>query len=60
MLAYKLNSQIDGGKLLQDVQKLISNEVKPTGEYVLVIKVQEIVYTEDASVPKIEHHHLDQ
>ena len=59
MLAYKLNSQIDGGKLLQDIQKLVSKEVQKHKEYVLVIKIQEIVYNEDSSIPKIEHKHLD-
>lgn len=61
MLAYKLNQNINGEKLLQSIQKLVhKTATDPNKEYLLIIKLQEICYNDDASIPKLEHHNLDQ
>lgn len=59
MLAYKLNQQIDGNKLLQTIQKYISQNVKNDKEYLLVIKIQEISYSSDDHIAKLEYKNLD-
>lgn len=59
MLAYKLNQQIDGNKLLQTIQKYISKNVKNDKEYLLVIKIQEISYSSDEHIAKLEYKNLD-
>jgi hypothetical protein len=63
MLAYKLNinHQIDGNRLLQNIQELIQKSVVDADkEYILVIKVQNIGYDDNSAIPKLEYHHVDQ
>lgn len=55
MLVYKLNQQIDGTKLIQNIEKEVQKSISPNKEYLLIIKVQEIVYNDDSSIPKIEY-----
>lgn len=55
MLAYKLNQNIDGEKLLKDIQKLILKNIGPDKEYLLVVKVQEINYDDNLSIPKLTY-----
>lgn len=60
MLAYKLNQQINTEKLLQSIQKMVHKDADQNKEYLLIIKLQEISYNDDTSIPKLEHHNLDQ
>jgi len=53
MLAYKLSNNIDGNKLINDIQKLITKSVTSDKEYLLVIKVISIDYNDDAAIPKL-------
>lgn len=61
MLAYKLNQQIDGEKLLKSIQQLVQKSVvDPNKEYVLIIKIENIAYDDNSAIPKLEYKHLDQ
>lgn len=60
MLAYKLNQQINTEKLLQSIQKMVHKDADQNKEYLLIIKLQEISYNDDTSIPKLEHFNLDQ
>lgn len=53
MIAYKLNQNIDGNRLINDIQKLIQSTIEQNKEYLLVIRIQEINYNDDASIPKL-------
>lgn len=53
MLAYKLSNNIDGNKLISDIQKLITKSVTLDKEYLLVIKIVSIDYNDDAAIPKL-------
>lgn len=53
MLAYKLSNNIDGNKLISDIQKLITKSVTPDKEYLLVIKIVSIDYNDDTAIPKL-------
>lgn len=56
MLAIKLNKNIDAEKLLNGIQKLVNSSIQSSEkEYMLVVRVQEIVYNDDTSIPKIEY-----
>lgn len=55
MLCYKLNQNISGEKILQDIQKLVLKQQDNSKEYLLIIKVQEIGFTNDNHIPKIEY-----
>ena len=59
MLVYKLNQQIDGNRLLNDIQKFVSKNIQPDKESLLVIRIQEINYNNDGAIPKIEYKNLD-
>lgn len=59
MLVYKLNQQINGNKLLDDIQKFVSKNAKPDKENLLVIRIQEVSYSDDNFIPKIEYKNLD-
>lgn len=60
MLAYKLNQQINGEKLLKDIQKLIISNITQNAEYLLIIKVQEISNDDNTMIPRLENKPLDQ
>lgn len=60
VLAYKLNQQINTEKLLQSIQKMVHKDADQNKEYLLIIKLQEISYNDDTSIPKLEHFNLDQ
>lgn len=61
MLAYKLNQNINGEKLLQAIQQLVHKTATDQNkEYLLIIKLQEICYNDDTGIPKLEYHNLDQ
>jgi hypothetical protein len=55
MLAYSLNQQINGEKLLQDIQNMIQKEARPNVSLMLVIKLQEITSESTSHILKIEH-----
>lgn len=57
MIYYKLDKNIDGNKILQDIQKLISNcRTQHNDEIVLVISVQKIInHSGDSLIPKLEY-----
>lgn len=59
MLSYKLNQQIDGNRLLKDIQKLITKETSQDKEYLLVIRIQEINYNNHAAIPKLTYEPLE-
>jgi hypothetical protein len=54
MLAYCLNKNLDGQKILQDIQKLISKSPQ-NKDLILVIKVQEVGVDNNNLIPKIEY-----
>lgn len=60
MLVYKLNQNIDGAKLLNDIQKLVTKHSGSDKELLLIIKTQEISYIDDSNIPKIEYKNLDE
>lgn len=60
MLAYKLDSNIDGNKLLNDIQKLIhKSNLTPDKEYLLIIKIVSIDYNDTAAIPKLTSEGLE-
>jgi hypothetical protein len=60
VLAYKLNQNIDGEKLLKSIQQLVQKSVvDQSKEYLLVIKIENIAYDENSAIPKLEYKHLD-
>jgi hypothetical protein len=54
MLVYCLNKNLDGQKILQDIQNLISKSPQ-NKDLILVIKVQEIGVDNNNLIPKIEY-----
>jgi len=55
MLAYSLNKNLDGQKILQDMQNLISKYNTKDNNFVLVIQVKEVVVDNNSFIPKIEY-----
>lgn len=56
MLVYKLNQNIDSQRLIEQIQQLVQKKVNsPDKEFLLVIDVKEISYSDDSSIPKIEY-----
>lgn len=54
MLAYCLNKDLNGQKILSDIQKLIDKSVKSPSS-ILVIQIKEIVTETSDLIPKIEY-----
>jgi len=59
MLAYSLSENINGEKLLKDIQSLVQKTVVPNKRYVLTIKINEIDYENDSLIPKLTSQDLD-
>jgi hypothetical protein len=57
MIYYKLDKNLSGEKILQDIQKLIAkNNNNNNGELILVISVKQIInYSGDSLIPKLEY-----
>jgi hypothetical protein len=55
MLAYSLNKNLDGQKILQDMQSLVSKYNTKDNNFVLVIQVKEVVVDNNSFIPKIEY-----
>lgn len=57
MICYKLDKNIDGNKILQDIQKLISkNSNENNEEIILVISIKKITnHSGDSLLPKLEY-----
>lgn len=58
MIAYCLNQEINGQKLLDDIQKLVINKINETQDpssLVLVIDIKQITQTITDHIPKIEY-----
>jgi hypothetical protein len=57
MIYYRLNKSIDGNKILQDIQKLVSkNSNTDNEEMILVISVKKITNNSgDSLIPKLEY-----
>lgn len=57
MLAFKLNKNIDGGKLLHQIQNLISKfQLENQGtQALLVIDIKTISQDNDSFIPKLEY-----
>lgn len=57
MLYYRLNKNIDGNKLLQDIQKLLSKHPQDTiDSKILVIKLENVnECSEHNHIPRIEY-----
>lgn len=55
MIYYRLDKELSGQKILEDLQKLISNY--NSKDSVLVISVKKIIdYNGDSLLPKLEYH----
>lgn len=56
MLAYVLNQNIDGNKLIGDIQKLISQfqQQNPNTTPILTIEIKSISYDDTSLIPKLE------
>jgi hypothetical protein len=56
MLAYVLNQNIDGNKLLGDIQKLISSfqQNNPNVQPILIVEVKSVSYEDTSMIPKLE------
>ena len=53
MIVYKLNQQLNGQKILHDIQQLINQN---HGEdYFLSIEVKKITYEDTSLIPKLEY-----
>lgn len=56
MIMYTLNKDINGQKLLEDIQKMVQNKLSQTSsQLVLVIDVKEVVQDSDVHIPKITY-----
>jgi len=55
MLAYTLNKQLDGNKILLDIQNLINQYDSGNNEKILVIQIKEIIGDSNAHIPKLEY-----
>jgi hypothetical protein len=58
MISYCLNKEINGQKLLEDIQKIVTNKISETQDpasLVLVIDVKQISQTTTEHIIKIEH-----
>lgn len=53
MLCYNLTDNIDGEKLINNINKLIQKGTQPGKEFLLVIKLQEITSSDDSNIPKL-------
>ena len=63
MIAYCLNQNINGQKILEDIQNLVSKKIQQNHEskpLVLVIDIKEVVDDTTSHIPKIEYTPLDQ
>ncbi len=63
MIAYCLNQDIDGQKLLADIQNLVAKKIQQNHEsksLVLVIDIKEVAHDTTSLIPKIEYTPLDQ
>ena len=62
MIAYVLDKEISGEKILQDIQKLIVEFKKknnnPESTPILYINIKTITREDTTLIPKIEHHSL--
>lgn len=60
MLAYILNQNIDGNKLLSDIQKLISKfqQDNPNDTPILVVDIKSVSYEDTSLIPKLETKNL--
>lgn len=56
MLAYVLNQNIDGNKLIGDIQKLISQfqQSNPNATPILIVDIKTISYDDSSLIPKLE------
>lgn len=54
MLAYSLNKDLNGNKILSDLQKLIDKH-RITSSSLLVIQIREICSEVSEHIPKIEY-----
>lgn len=58
MLSYVLNKQIDGQKIISDIQDLVSKHNIDSSEsenHILVIQIKKISYTSDNHILKITY-----
>jgi hypothetical protein len=63
MIAYCLSQNINGQKLLEDIQNLVAKKMQQNHEskpLVLVIDIKEVVNDTTSHIPKIEYTPLDQ
>jgi len=63
MIAYCLSQNINGQKLLEDIQNLVAKKMQQNHEskpLVLVIDIKEVVNDTTYHIPKIEYTPLDQ
>jgi hypothetical protein len=63
MIAYCLSQNINGQKLLEDIQNLVAKKMQQNHEskpLVLIIDIKEVVNDTTSHIPKIEYTPLDQ
>lgn len=54
MLAYQLDKQLSGEKILTDIQQLIHKNITDNKkDMLLVIKIQEVSYEDTSCIPKL-------
>jgi hypothetical protein len=53
-LYFKLDDRIDGGKLLEKIQRLI-NQTKITKDSIMVIDIKTISREDNSLIPKLEY-----
>lgn len=60
MLAYILNQNIDGNKLLSDIQKLISKfqQDNPNVTPIVIVDIKSVSYEDTSLIPKLETKNL--
>lgn len=60
MLAYILNQNIDGNKLLSDIQKLISKfqQDNPNATPIVIVDIKSVSYEDTSLIPKLETKNL--
>lgn len=58
MISYILNKQIDGQKIISDIQNLVSKEnidPKESENYILIIQIKKIGYTSTDHILKLNY-----
>jgi hypothetical protein len=55
MIAYKLDKQISGEKLLKDIDKMIQGHKGSKDSMILFIEIRSVNYEDHSLIPKLEY-----